>query len=366
MRVGRRVFLGSAAAGFVPRAGATSANRLEQAVEPIRLAAGRGEVREAAIHASRGPSVFERGFGAGTPPDRIFLIASITKPMTAAGVMVLADRGELKLDDPVRRFIPEFAAGDRGLVTVRHLLTHTSGLPDQLPENVELRRRHAPLEEFVAHTIRTPLLFKPGTRVFYQSMGILLAAEAARRITGEPFPRFLEGQVFGPLGMTRTALGLGRFSIPETAQCQVETAPGLYGGGAGDAASWNWNSPYWRNLAAPWGGAHSTAPDIARFLRYFLEPDGRVVKPETAAAMVVDQTAGLNEPRGIGFVVKRGSFGRACSGRAFGHSGATGTIGWADPATGLVCVILTTLPLERSSGLVLKPVSDLVSEAFET
>jgi CubicO group peptidase (beta-lactamase class C family) len=135
------------------------------------------------------------------------------------------------------------------------------------------------------------------------------------------------------------------------------------GGGAQDTKSWNWNSPYWRNLAAPWGGAHSTAPDIARS-NTSSSQTARFWK-ETAAAMIVNQNKGLNEPRGIGFVVAPRSFGRACSDKAYGHSGATGTNAWADPATRLSCAVLTTLPLELSTELVLKPVSDLVSEAAQ-
>src|SRR5262249_3199222 len=157
--------------------------------------------------------------------------------------------------------------------------------------NAELRKRHAPLEEFVERAIRTPLLFKPGTKYSYQSMGILLASEIARRITRIPFPSFLSEQVFKPLGMTRTALGLGRFKIAETASCQVEQAA-PEGGGVSDA-DWNWNSPYWRGLGVPWGGAHSTCGDITAFLESFLHPDGKVLKPETAASMVADHTPGL-------------------------------------------------------------------------
>lgn len=337
--------------------------KLEQAAALIQTAVAAGKIRAATLDVRQGQHVFQRAFGEARTPDTIFLIASITKPMTAAGLMILADRRKLALEDPVRKFIPEFTEGDRKLITIRHLLTHTSGLPDQLPENVELRKRHAPLKDFVAAAVRTPLLFKPGTQVKYQSMGLLLAAEIAERITGEPFPKFLDRDLFQPLGMKRTALGLGSFSIPSTAQCQVDAAPGLYGGGSIDARTWDWNSTYWRNLAAPWGGVHSTGPDIAAFLRYFLAPDGRILKKETAARMIVDQNQGLKEPRGIGFVVKPGSFGRACSAKAFGHSGATGTIAWADPASGLSCVVLTTLPLEMAEKLVLKPVSDLASES---
>jgi CubicO group peptidase (beta-lactamase class C family) len=80
--------------------------------------------------------------------------------------------------------------------------------------------------------------------------------------------------------------------------------------------------------------------------------------------MIVNQTKELNEPRGIGFAVKPGSFGRACSPKTFGHGGSTGTIAWADPETGLSCVVLTTLPARVSNKLLLKPVSDLVSESL--
>ncbi len=290
--------------------------------------------------------------GAATSADTVFLLASITKPMTATGVMRLVDRREISLSDPVRKYIPEFRGGDRDLVTVRHLLTHTSGLPDMLPENEALRRRHAPLSDFVAGVCRTPLLFKPGTEYRYQSMGILLAAEIARRVTRTPFREFLQVQVFRRLGLAHTSLGLGGRKISDTAQCQVT--------GNDD---WNWNSPYWRDLGAPWGGAHSTASDVARFLQSFLKPDGRVLKPATAASMIVNQNAGLNEPFGLGFQVAPGAFGKACSPRTFGHSGSTGTIAWADPATGVSCALLTTKPAAESRTTVLEPVCDAVSQA---
>ena len=357
----RREFLFATAASALSTA--TKPGGVEEAALLIQQTVAAGKVRAASLYVRSPAGVFERGFGAAKAPDAIFLIASITKPMTAAGLMKLVDAGELRLDDPVRKFIPEFSEAGRGQITIRHVLTHTSGLPDQLPGNVALRQRRAPLPEFVKETIRTPLLFQPGTRHQYQSMGILLAAEVAQRITGRPFPEFLDEAVFRPLGMTRTALGLGRFQIPETMQCQVDQAPGLYGGGAADAKNWDWNSPYWRNLAAPWGGAHSTAPDIARFLGYFLKPKDGPLRPATAASMIVNQAGGVDRAWGIGFAVKPGSFGRACSPKTFGHSGATGTLAWADQVTGRVFVILTTLPAERSKPLVIGPVSDKVSEA---
>lgn len=317
----------------------------------LSAAVASGKLRAASLYVREGNSVLSKGFGAATP-ETPFLLASITKPMTAAGLMHLVDHRELTLTDPVRKFIPEFTGGERDRITVHMLLTHTSGLPDMLPENDDLRKRHAPLSEFVAASCKTPLLFSPGTAMKYQSMGILLAAEIAQRITKTPFPQFLRTNIFLPLVMRETSLGLGGRAIADTAQCQVE--------GNDD---WNWNSPYWRNLGAPWGGAHATAENVARFLRSFLMGDGRVVRPATGQLMITNQNTKLKDPWGIGFSVKPGSFARRCSPATFGHSGSTGTLSWADPFTGACFVLLTTWPADQSSKALLHPVSDHISEA---
>ena len=326
-----------------------SAGDLGAAVESGRLQVATFCVRRA------GEMLHQDSFGKASSIDTRFLVASITKPMTAAAVMILKDLGELRLRDPVSRFIPEFSRGRRSQITVRHLLTHTSGLPDQLPDSVPLRQRQAPLAEFVRKTITTPLLFQPGTRCKYQSMGFLLAAEIVERITGRPLRDFLRAEIFEPLGMTRTALGIGGSDVSATAQCQIENSSGVYGGGEG-TDSWNWNSLYWRDLGAPWGGAHSTAVDLARFLEYFLHPDGSWLKTASAKAMIADQNGGLNRPWGLGFSVNPRHFGHSYSPRVFGHWGATGTLAWADPTSDSVCIVLTTLPWEFSKDL-LKQVS---------
>jgi CubicO group peptidase (beta-lactamase class C family) len=326
--------------------------RLDEAARLIEGQVRSGDVRAAVLDVRRGAFSFAREFGEARGVNTVFVLASISKPMTATGVMALADRHELALSDPVRKFIPEFSGGDHDLVTIQHLLTHTSGLPDMLPENIELRKRHAPLADFVAGTCKAPLLFRPGTKVSYQSMGVLLAAEIVQRITGMPFREFLRREGFLPLGMTETSLGLGGRRVADTAQCQVE--------GNDD---WNWNSRYWRDLGAPWGGVHSTAADVSKFLASFLHPDGRVLKRETAKAMVTEHTQGLNETWGLGWRLGRGQFGRECSARTFGHYGASGTVAWADPATDVRCVLLTTKPADQSRAGLLGPVSDLVAEA---
>ncbi len=344
----RRNLLVGAAASAAIASGAAAKDPLDDACALIEKATSSGEVSAAALYVRKNGKTFSRGFGRAKA-DSVFLLASITKPMTVTAVMALADRGKVSVADPVHKYLPEFIGGDRDSITVRRLLTHTSGLPDMLADNLDLRKRHAPLKDFVAGACKTPLLFKPGSQVKYQSMGILLAAEIVERVAKTPLRAFLEKEVFKPLGMEHTSLGMGRYKIADTAQCQVPTDD-----------DWNWNSEYWRNLGAPWGGAHSTAGEVARFLDAFLHPDGRVVKRETAASMIVNQT-GLKDPWGYGWMLKPGTFGKHCSPKTFGHYGSTGTVAWADPESGTVCVLLTTKPADQSRAGLLGPVSDLVS-----
>src|SRR4051794_6689817 len=170
--------------------------KVDEAMGLIERQVESGGVQAASLHVCQGKQVVDRAFGAAKTPEAVFLLASISKPMTASAVMLLSDRGQLSLQEPVRKYIPEFHGGDRDRVLVKHLLTHTSGLPDMLPENEALRQRHAPLKDFVAGTCATPLLFPPGTQVKYQSMGILLAGEIVQRITRRGLPEFLREEIF--------------------------------------------------------------------------------------------------------------------------------------------------------------------------
>ncbi len=323
-------------------------DRLDQVESILKQATDSGAVLSASALVRQGKDERRWVMGKTRAADPVYLLASITKPMTVTGVMVLADRGEIKLADPVRKYIPEFKGDGRDEVLVRHLLTHTSGLPDMVPENEGLRARHAPLSEFVAATCRVPLLFKPGTQCKYQSMGILLSAEIAERITKMKLRDWLKKSLFDPLGLKSTALGLGHFQIPETEQSQVPVQ-----------SNWDWNSAYWRDLGAPWGGAHATAANVLRFLESY----GMVLKPETAKAMITNQNAGLNEPWGLGFMVNGAKFGKACSAQTYGHWGSTGTVCWFDPKTNTRMALLTTKPADQSRASVLGPVSDAVAEA---
>jgi CubicO group peptidase (beta-lactamase class C family) len=360
----RRTFVmgGLGSALSVPLLGAMKQEKFDAAAAALAKSVEEGRVQAASLCVRHGKDEVARSFGAAKTPEAMLLLASITKTLTAAAVLSLVDRDKLRLEDPVAKFIPEFAAGPRSRITLQQLLTHVSGLPDQVPENPALRRSHATLAQFVEATVRTPLLFEPGARFSYSSMGILLASEIARRITGADFRDFVDRAVFQPLEMKRSALGLGRFTRDDVILNQVERAAPEAGAGDPTAKDWDWNSAYWRELGAPWGGAHGSAPDVARFFAEFLHPTERMLKPETARRMLRNFNSEGIVPRGLGFSLGTRAGSPGCSEKTFGHSGSTGTLAWADPATDTVCVVLTTLPASVQPHP-LRTASDLVAKA---
>jgi len=327
-----------------PLLAALKQDRLDQAVEALQRATTQGPVKAAVLHVEQRQTTFTRAFGTAETSNAMFLLGSISKPIAMTALMTLFDQGLFQLDDPLKKYLPQFTGDGRDAVTLRHLLSHVSGLPDQLPNNDELRRKHAPLSEFIKHALRTPLHFAPGSQYQYSSMGILLCAHVAERLSGTEILTLVDRAVLQPLGMKHSAQGLGRFALSDFISMQTEFAAVEAGGGDPDAKNWDWNSPYWRKLGAPWGCTHASAPDVARFLAEFLHGKGAVLKPQTAQLMTRNHNAPGQTPRGLGFNVGLAAGSRGCSDRVFGHTGSTGTIAWADPSTETICVVLTSLP----------------------
>ena len=333
------------AIGFAtPLFAALKREGMDEAVETLTQATREGQVAAAVLHVVQRHKSFTRSFGKAQSEDAMFLLGSISKPITVTALMTLFDRGEFKLSDPLKKFIPQFTGDHRDEVTMQHLLTHVSGLPDQLPENNQLRSRHAPLLEFAEHAIRTPLQFVPGSKYQYSSMAILLAARVAELISGTDILKLVDRTVFQPLQMRHSALGLGRFKLENMVPVQIEHAAPEAGGGDPKAKDWDWNSPWWRKLGVPWGGAHLSAPDLAKFLAEFLNQSGACLKPETARLMITNHNPPGVIPRGLGWNVGSTAGSKGCSEKTFGHTGSTGTIAWADPATHTICIVLTSLP----------------------
>ena len=358
-----------------PAEAGLSAAVLDRAAGLLADTVAAGRVTAASLTvARRGRLVLSRGFGALRPepgaaavePDSTFLLASITKPVTACAVMLLVDRGRVSLDDPVQLHVPEFRGWDKARIRVRDVLSHISGLPDMLPQNVLLRRRHATMAEFVQGAVHARLLFRPRTGFRYQSKGILLAAEIVERVTGEGLRDFERREIFEPLGMGRSCLGLGDYAIEDTVWCGTSMELDA------DGRRFGPNSPYWRDFGCPWGGMHSTGPDLAVLLQCMLnggEYGGtRIFSRAAAAAMVRDQNPPhLESPWGLGWALRDSTawafFGEQVSARTFGHVGATGTVAWADPDSGLICVCLTNEKID--GGSLLRRVSNVVAASVE-
>lgn len=357
-----------------PSAVEVSSAGLDRAAAILEAAVGAGEITAGTMTVvRRNTIILSRGYGRlrpeeGAPtvsPDSVFLLASITKPVTACAVMILVDRGELSLDDPVSRYIPEFRGWDRTAIHVRHLLSHTSGLPDMLPRNTELRRAHASLSAFVEGAVHARLLFHPDTDFRYQSKGILLAAEIVERVSGKRLRDFEEEEIFAPLGMAHSALGLGGMEIADTVWCGTSMKEDE------DDRRFGANSPYWRDMGHPWGGMHSSAPDLAVLLQMMLNAGeygrARILSPAAVEAMVSDRNQHLRAPWGLGWALRDSRvwnyFGELVSPDTFGHVGATGTVAWADPGRQLSCVILTNQMVGQ--GHLLRRISNAVAASVD-
>ncbi len=357
-----------------------SPERLERVYQFLGKAVQTGKIPGAAIQLARHgiagePRSFGRlGLTLDSPPmptDAIFLTASVTKPVTVTAVMLLVERGKLLLDDPVCSIIPEFGANGKEQVTVRHLMTHTSGLPDMLPEDRTLRSQHAPLAEFVQRICTLKLDFPSGTNIQYQSCGTAMLGALVERLEGIALPAFLQREIFGPLHMTSTALGIQNLPAERVAQVNIDEEM--------QGKDWGWNTPYWHNFGAPWGGMFATVGDLGRFCQLFLnggELDGlRILGPATVQAMTTDQTSAMpalpesvrmGQSWGLGWrrqsTIGWSYLGNLTAPGAYGHGGATGTVVWMDPARELSCVLFTTQPAATSEGL-LGRCSNLVAAA---
>ncbi len=326
-----------------------------------------------------GSFVFGRKTIAGNEPindQSRFLIASLTKPMVAMAVLLLVERGEIALNQRVSDIVPEFKGANKRQITVKHILTHTSGLPDMLPNNRELRAANSPLSKFVSETSATEMAFPCGQNSQYQSMGFALLGPVIENVTGLPYAKFIQQELFDKLGMSRTALGLqgddlndDNIAEPRVPADQVEEV------------NWNWNSHYWRTFGAPWGGVLATCEDVSKFCRCMLTrgqtPSGTsLFNPstvETATTNRLRDFPDIPEPirrtRGWGYGWRmnwadhRGSFGDFLGPKVYGHWGATGTLFWLDPETETAVVLLSSQPYDRSvSPLV--PISNMIAAAF--
>ena len=304
--------------------------------------------------------------------DAICWIASMTKPVTATAVLMLQEEGKLSVDDPVAKYLPELgdlktADGKSAKLTLRHLLTHTSGMPEVTGE--QYKTAHS-LADVIPFYVGKPLQFEPGSKWQYCQSGINSLGRIVEIVSGQSFPAFLQKRLFDPLGMKDTTFYLSSEQLPRLAKTYRRANETLEEVPIGFL---NGHQPTDHDrYPAPNGGLFSTAPDYAKFCRMILNQgtlDGRrYLKPESVKLMTSIQTGDLKtgftdgNGWGLGWCVVRQPQGITAmlSAGSFGHGGAYGTQAWIDPVKQVIYVLM----VQRSNF----PNSDAseVRRAFQT
>jgi CubicO group peptidase (beta-lactamase class C family) len=293
--------------------------------------------------------------GASKPmqPDTIFWIASMTKPITATAVLMLQEEGKLSVDDPVEKYLPEFkglktAGGTPVRVTIRHLLSHTSGMGEISPEEArDIKNLAGVIPLYVAKAVE----FEPGAKWVYCQSGINTAARVVEVVSGASFDEFLQRRLFSPLGMKDTTFYLTETQLPRLARSYRRTDSGELV--TTDVRILGGKSPTSRDrFPAANGGLFSTAQDYARFCQMILnggEYQGKhYLKPESVQLMTTVQTGDLKtgftpgNGWGLGWCVIREpqAASAALSRGSFGHGGAYGTQAWIDPRKKRIYILM--------------------------
>ncbi len=295
--------------------------------------------------------------------DSLFRIASMTKPITAMGIMILVEDGKLKLDDPVEKHLPEFRGqmlmvkrdkeGEtlkkpKRPITLRDLLTHTSGLPNFPPGIGDLYgKRNLTLAEATLVMSQRPLDFEPGSKWAYCNSGIDTLGRVIEVAAGMSYESFLAKRIFEPLEMKDTIF------YPRTNQeDRIVKLYGIKDGKLIHAGHSILGSASGAKHPIPAGGLYSTGSDLAKFYQMMLQRgklgETRILKEEGVAEMTKVQTGDLKcgFTPGIGFglgwavVKKPEGVSSMMSPGAYGHGGAFGTQGWIDPGKDLFIVLL--------------------------
>ncbi len=207
--------------------------------------------------------------------ETVFRIASISKPITATAVMQLVERSRVSLDDPIQKYVPAFPPKGEQTITIRHLLTHTSGIRHYQGDEFNHRGSYDSLEAAIEIFKDDPLLFSPGTKYSYSTYAYNLLAGVVERASGLTFEQYLREHIWTPAGMSATRLEHPDQIVKGRARPYVRA-----GGASGRVV----NAPF-ADLSIKWagGGIISTAADLVRF--HIALDAGKLLKAETLTLM---------------------------------------------------------------------------------
>lgn len=316
-----------------------SSSRLAEIERVLKIGVDAGAFPGAAVVVvRRGVVVWERGVGrlgwtaadpTVDPARSLYDLASVTKVMaTALGVLVLHDAGELSIDDPISRHLPEFTGGSRDQVTIRQLLMHQGGLASGIA-----LRAGEPVAANRQRVLASPVLTAPGGRAIYSDVGPMLLGLLIERVTNSPLQEFLEQRVYRPLHLRRTRFRPSGATLAQVAPSGSAIPRGAVHDGNARALGG----------VAGHAGLFSTARDVAVFAQMVLNGGSyggvRILREATAREFV---TRG-SEARALGWSICHGggSCGQRLGSSAFGHTGYSGASVWVDPERELIVVLLT-------------------------
>lgn len=274
-------------------------------------------------------------------PDEksVWDLASLTKVIaTTTTLAQLVERGKVVLDSPVVRYVPEWTGGGREAVTVRQLLTHSSGLPSFKPYDTLTKNP----DSLAALLFSTPLERRPGERMVYSDIGAFMMGEVAKRVSGETLDGYFERHVARPLKLKETRFTPPRSWRKRIAPTEIDTLRGgLVHGAVHDERA------YYLGGVAAHAGLFGSARDLARFATMLLRNgtlDGaRILQPTTIAQFTAYQDSAFSN-RGLGWQKPAGNSawaGAFMGSRAFGHTGFTGTSMAIDPDLDLYIILLS-------------------------
>jgi uncharacterized protein YbbC (DUF1343 family)/CubicO group peptidase (beta-lactamase class C family) len=308
--------------------------------DAINKAIDEGRCPGAVLWVEHGDSKYCRAYGERAllpepedmTKDTIFDLASLTKVIAGTpAIMLLVERGQVDLDAPVATYLPEFTGNGREKVTVRELLTHTSGILPDIETKTDWHGRDTAVKMASAEDLRT----KPGSTFRYSDVNLILVGAIVERVTGEKLEDFVQKEIYGPLKMVDTGYLPPASKLSRIAPTQYDPDhPGVILRGVV-------HDPTSRHMGGVAGhaGLFSTAADLARYCRMYLNGgilDGvRIFKPETIKLMTSVQTPpGMEDRRGLGWDIDSGFSrprGQLFPRGSFGHTGWTGTCIWIDP-----------------------------------
>lgn len=338
------------AAGTMPTI--VSTGRLTGIETAVRAEIADGHIPGAVIVVGQGDAIlFRRAFGSRTDGataapmtvGTVFDLASVTKVVaTTTAVMQLVERGLLSLDASVARYWPEFAAHGKRAITVRHLLTHSSGLRPDPDLHRPWRGYASAVRVLAGETAVAP----PGTRYIYSDENFAVLGELVRRVSGLPLDVYCARNIFGPLAMHDT-----RFRpAPEIAATVAPTSAGVR------LRALAVNDPVAARMdgVAGHAGLFSTADDLTRFARMLIHGGDldsvRVLTAASVAAMTAPQSPPSSaRVRGFGWDLGPAGSDRVPVG-SYGHTGYTGTMIWIDPVSRAFAIVLTNRTYKGSRG----------------